>query len=332
MIPSFCILPENQNVRAIEIAGGGLQARVLSRGAALQDLRLDGHAAPLVLGFSNLQDYLDHSAHHGAIAGPVINRIADGMAVIDGTPCHFERNDHGRQTLHGGSAGYGLQNWQIAESGAHFVTLSLQMPDGHMGFPGPVEVSCRYSLEDGPDGGGVLSIELHATSQTPTLMNMGHHSYFCLDDRADIRTHTLQIDAHHYLPADETDLATGDILPVAGTRFDFTSPRPISEPYDNNFCIADARRAPRKVARLAAPHSGIAMDLLTSEPGLQFYTGHKLCAPVSGLCGTADGPFAGLCLEPQMWPNAPANPDFPSILLRPGAQYHQTSQFHFFHL
>ena len=104
MISSFRIPPENQNVRAIEIAGGGLQARVLSHGAALQDLRLEGHPSPLVLGFTDLRDYLNHSAHHGAIAGPVINRIAEGIAVIDGTTYRFDRNDHGQQTLHGGNA------------------------------------------------------------------------------------------------------------------------------------------------------------------------------------------------------------------------------------
>ena len=330
MISSFRIPPENQNVRAIEIAGGGLQARVLSHGAALQDLRLEGHPSPLVLGFTDLRDYLDHSAHHGAIAGPVINRIAEGTAVIDGTTYRFDRNDHGRQTLHGGSAGFGTLNWQIADAAPDSVTLSLHMPDGHMGFPGPVEAHCRYSLGAGPDGGALLSIDLRATSTATTLLNMGHHSYFCLDDKADIRTHNLRIDADHYLPADKTDLATGDILPVAGTDFDFTKDRAISGSYDNNFCVAQARRAPRSVARLTSPYSGIAMEVITSEPGLQLYTGHKLGAPVDGLRGIVDGPYAGLCLEPQMWPNAPSHPDFPSILLRPGDTCHQISQFCFF--
>ena len=145
MISSFRIPPENQNVRAIEIAGGGLQARVLSHGAALQDLRLEGHPSPLVLGFTDLRDYMDHSAHHGAIAGPVINRIAKGIAVIDGTTYRFDRNDHGRQTLHGGSAGFGTLNWQIADPAPDSATLSLPMPDGHMGFPGPVQAHCRHT-------------------------------------------------------------------------------------------------------------------------------------------------------------------------------------------
>ena len=330
MISSFRIPPENQNVRVIEIAGGGLQARVLSHGAALQDLRLEGHPSPLVLGFTELRNYLDHSAHHGAIAGPVINRIAEGTAVIEGTTYRFDRNDHSRQTLHGGSAGFGTLHWQIADTASDSVTLSLRMPDGHMGFPGPIEANCRYSLGARADGGALLSIDLRATSVATSLLNMGHHSYFCLDDKADIRTHILRIDADHYLPTDKTDLATGDILPVAGTDFDFNKERAISGTYDNNFCVAEARRAPQSVARLTSPYSGIAMEVITSEPGMQLYTGHKLGAPVNGLRGVVDGPYAGVCLEPQMWPNAPSQPNFPSILLRPGETCHQISQFCFF--
>ncbi|MGC6498205.1 MAG: aldose epimerase family protein [Candidatus Puniceispirillaceae bacterium] len=307
-----------------------MRARVLSHGAALQDLRLDGHPSPLVLGFTDLRDYLDHSAHHGAIAGPVINRIAEGTAAIDGTTYRFDRNDHGRQTLHGGSAGFGTLNWQIADAAGDSVTLSLRMPDGHMGFPGPIEAQCRYHLGTGQDGGALLSIDLRATTAATTLLNMGHHSYFCLDDKADIRTHKLRIDADHYLPADKTDLATGAVLPVAGTDFDFTKHRAIRGAYDNNFCVGQARRAPRSVARLTSPHSGISMDVITSEPGLQLYTGHKLGAPVAGLRGIVDGPYAGLCLEPQMWPNAPSHPNFPSILLHPDETCHQISRFCFF--
>lgn len=325
MISHFSILPENQDVRAIEIAGGGLHARILSWGASLQDLRLDGHPSPLVLGFQRLEDYLDHSAHHGAIAGPVINRIGGGTAMIDGTRHHFDRNDHDRQTLHGGAGGFGWQNWQVAAAGASFVELAISQPDGHMGFPGRIDATCRYELNED----GMLSVELRATTQKPTLVNMGHHSYFTLDDRGDIRDHILCIDADRVLLADRTDLATGEVLDVSGTRFDFTRPRPVSDAFDNNFCLAAQRRTPQKVAQLASPHSGITMDVVTSEPGLQLYTGHKLNAPVAGLNGRIDKPFAGLCLEPQMWPNAPDNPAFPSILLHPGKPCEQISRFKF---
>ncbi len=129
----FSHSPENQNVRPIEIAGGGLQARVLSHGAALRDLRLEAIHHPRS-GLYRPARLSESSAHHGAIAGPVINRIAEGTAVIDGTTYRFDRNDHGRQTLHGGSAGFGTLNWQIADAAPDSVTLSLHMPDGHMGF------------------------------------------------------------------------------------------------------------------------------------------------------------------------------------------------------
>ena len=325
MISHFSILPENQDVRAIEIAGGGLHARILTWGASLQDLRLDGHAPPLVLGFPRLEDYLAHAAHHGAIAGPVINRIAGGMATIDGTHHSFDRNDHDRQTLHGGAGGFGWQNWQVAATGASFVELAISQPDGHMGFPGRIDAKCRYELS----GDGMLSVALLATTQKPTLLNMGHHSYFTLDDRGDIRDHTLRIDAERVLLADETDLATGESLDVRGTGYDFTRARSVSDPFDNNFCLAQQRRAPQTVAQLASPHSRVTMDVITSEPGLQLYTGHKLNAAVAGLNGRIDKPFAGLCLEPQMWPNAPDNPSFPSIVLRPGERSQQVSCFKF---
>ncbi|MDA9929990.1 galactose mutarotase [Alphaproteobacteria bacterium] len=316
---------DQSEVLAIEIKRGGLRAKILTWGATLADLRLDGHDHPLVLGFREFEHYRDYAAHHGAIAGRVINRIAGAKATIDGTQYHFDTNHLTKHTLHGGAMGFGWRNWQLGDYGDDFVELILDDPDGSMGFPGNLTVTCRYSITEDC----AFAVDLGAKTDAPTLVNLGHHSYFCLDDRRDIRTHELSIDADFYLPADTDDFATGEIVALAGSAFDFRQHRAIKDSFDTNFCLAEQRRVPTKIARLSSPFSGIAMDITTTEPGLQLYTAHKLDAPIAGLSGAADRAFAGVCLEPQMWPNAPAHPAFPSIELRPEDQYHQHSKFTF---
>ena len=321
----FGISPENQTVSQITLDGLGMTARILTWGATLQDLRLDGYENPLVIGFSNFQDYLDHSQYHGVTAGRVINRIGGARAIIDGAVHRLTSNQSGGHMLHGGRAGYGARDWRLVDRSPTHVTLALTDPDGSMGFPGTVEARCRYSLIEGP----ALRIDLMATSDRPTLVNLGHHSYFNLDGSDDIRTHHLSIAADRYLPADEDCLPIGEIAPVAGTSFDFRHKREIAGSYDHNFCLADWRRPLAPVAELFSPRSGVSMGLLTTEPGLQFYTGQGLSGAGSCLGGLGNAAHAGLCLEPQMWPDAPNHPHFPSIALTPDDSYHQISQFMF---
>lgn len=322
---NFGISPENQKVSQITLAGHGMTARILTWGATLQDLRLDGYENPLVVGFSDFQDYLDHSQYHGVTAGRVINRIGGARAVIDGAMHRLTSNQRGGHMLHGGRTGYGARDWRLVDRSPTHVTLALTDPDGNMGFPGTVEARCRYSLIDGP----ALRIDLMATTDKPTILNLGHHSYFNLDGGTDIRDHQLCIAADHYLPTDGDCLPTGEIATVAGTAFDFRNMRRISGSYDHNFCLADRRRALTPVAELTSPRSGVSMALLTTEPGLQFYTGQGLTGAGSCLGDLGNSAHGALCLEPQMWPDAPNNPGFPSIALSPDDSYHQISQFVF---
>ena len=325
MTDIFGISPENQPVSRITLSGYGLTARILTWGATLQDLRLDGYGNPLVVGFADFQDYLDHSQYHGATAGRVINRIGGASVVIDGVDYKLSGNQAGGHMLHGGQNGYGERDWRIVDRSDSHVTLALTDPDGSMGFPGTVEARCRYSVVDGPS----LRIDLTATTDRPTILNLGHHSYFNLDGSADIRAHKLSIAADHYLPTDAHCLPTGAIAPVAGSRFDFRHLREIAGEFDHNFCLAGRRRALAPVAELTSPVSGITMRLMTTEPGLQFYTGHGLAGGGSCLGDLGNGAHAALCLEPQLWPDAPNHPEFPSIALTPDDSYHQTTQFAF---
>ena len=321
----FGICPENQTVSRIRISGHGLTAHLLTLGATLQDLRLDGHPNSLVVGFERLEDYIEHSQHHGVTAGRVINRIGGASAVIDGVRYQLDANQDNRHMLHGGRSGYGMRNWRMIEHTASSLTLGLTDPDGAMGFPGTVTATCRYSLVER----ATLRVDLTASTDAPTVVNLGHHSYFCLDSSGDIRNQRLRIDASRYLPTDADCLPTGEALPVEGTEFDFRRDRAINTAFDHNFCLADTRRNPVPVARLCSPLSGIAMTLITSEPGLQFYTGHGLSGRGKTIDGQSNSPYSALCLEPQSWPDAPNHDHFPSIALGPNERYHQSSQFVF---
>lgn len=327
--------PEGETVHRFRISGGGLTAHLITWGAAVQDLRLEGHDAPLVLGYDGFDDYFRHSPYFGATAGRCANRIAGGRFVIDGRHCQTDRNFLGKHTLHGGGRGFGARVWSVTLHGPDFVTFSLHSANGDMGFPGAVDVTCTYRLKIP----GTLSIEYGATAEEPTLCNLAHHSYFNLDDggSGDILDHELGIDAAAYLPVDEEMIPTGVVQPVEGTVFDFRPPRPVrmeSEgeqvPYDHNFCLAAARGPLRHAARLRGARSGVRMDLWTTEPGVQFYDGRRLERPgTRGLGGRSYRAHAGLCLEPQVWPDSPNRPYFPQAVLWPGERYHQVTEYRF---
>lgn len=322
-------MPDGAPVRRFTLRGGGLCARILTLGATVQDLRLAGHAAPLVLGFERLDHYLDHSPWFGAIAGRCANRIADARFVLDGERFDLDANDGGN-TLHGGRDGFHRRIWRPAGHGEDFVTLSLHDPDGAMGFPGALDVLCTYRLKPP----ATLCVELVATCDRPTLCNLAHHSYFNLDDggRGDIFGHRLSIAASAWLPLDRRSIPTGEVRPVEKTAFDFLLARPIGEAgarYDHNFCLSAARGALRQAAWVQGGVSGVEMEVWTGEPGLQFFTGHFSDRAVPGLDGIVYRASAGLCLEPQVWPDSPNRPYFPQAVLRPGEEYRQASEFRF---
>ena len=200
-----------------------------------------------------------------------------------------------------------------------------------MGFPGNCAVTCDYTLKDD----GCLHIAYTMRSDAPTPANLAHHSYFNLDGGDDCRDHVLQIMADRYLTVDEELIPTGEILDVDGTMFDFRTAKPIGRDlvdgsiYDNNYCLSDSRRGLQDVANVYSASSGVQMTVATTEPGLQFYAGHKVATPVAGLTGRPYRAYSGLCLETQNWPDAPNQDNFPDSILRPGEDLRQVSEYRF---
>lgn len=323
--------------QAITIAGGGMQADIMAWGAVLQKLTLDGPDGPrlLTLGFPDPGDYPAHSPHFGATAGRFANRIHEGRFMLNGTAYQLSLNQAGKHHLHGGIQGFGKRLWTIASHDAASAVLRLTALDGEEGYPGTMQATCRYSLMPGP----ILRVVLEAATDAPTLVNLVHHSYFNLDGGGGILDSHLQIDADHYTPVTEDLIPTGEIAAVAGTPFDFRNPRPVrwddgGAPfrYDHNYVLNRRRRGQGGLAfaaRLVSAKGDLAMDIWTTEPGIQFYSGAKLDTKIAGHGGQPYGPFAGLCLETQRFPDAPNHPHFPSAVLRPGETYRHITDYRF---
>jgi aldose 1-epimerase len=319
----FGRLPDERDVHEVSIGNEGISARIITYGAILRDLALpvNGRLRSVVLGFDGLGAYLGQGAYIGAIAGRYANRIAGGRFTLDGKAYQLNLNEGGKTHLHGGKMGFDRKLWTVATATADAVSLALHSPAGEEGYPGAVEALCTYRIID-PLG---LAIELTATTDAPTVINLTGHSYFNLDGGGDIRDHRLMIPANEYLPV------SGDLIPdrgavsVVGTAFDFRTMRPIRDSvhYDNTFVTSWQRSAaPRLAARLASATGDLAMDLLSTEPGVQFYDGAFLDAkPYGG--------YGGLCLEPQCFPDTPNHPEFPSCVLRPGATYRHIIEHRF---
>ncbi len=316
-------------VERVRISGQGLTAWILTWGAVVQDLRLDGVSHPLVLGFQHFPPYLGSTAYFGAIVGRLANRIAGGRASIAGVTQRLDRNDGGRHTLHGGREGSGRRLWRLEDAGEDAVTLRCALPDGHMGFPGNLDAVATYRIAPGP----ALALDLSAETDAETVCGFAHHSYFNLDGAGTILDHRLRIDADAVLQVDAELIPTGEVLKVEDTAFDFRNARRIGAAgiaYDHNFCLSEARRPLRAVAALSGPRSGLTLKLATTEPGLQVYTGAALSTGATpGLTGTPYGPYAGVALEPQVWPDAPNRRWSAMARLRPGEVYKQTSVFRF---
>jgi aldose 1-epimerase len=326
----FGRLPDGEQVISTVLQAHGLRLTTISWGASVQDLRLQGVPHPLVLGFPTLDPYLTAEGRYfGAIVGRSANRIAGGEAVLDGRQLHLDRNEAGRNTLHGGSQGSGQRNWRRVALGPDHIAYADHLPDGHMGFPGNLLVRATYRLRPS----SILEIEILAISTAATLCNFAQHSYFNLDGSDSIRDHELTCPATHYLPVDDALIPLGEPAPVDGTALDFRSPVPLGPRLDetvidHNLCLDRQRlREPRPVASLQAGR--VQMQIETTEPGLQIYTGDHIRPGSTGISGRSYGRNAGIALEPQCWPDAPHHPDYPSIRLEPGVIYHQTTILRF---
>jgi aldose 1-epimerase len=321
-------------IRRFTIRGGGLSANIIGLGAIVQDLRIAGHEAPLVLGYDRLESYESDTAYFGAAVGRYANRIRDGRFTLGGERHQTDRNALGKHTLHGGSGGYAHRPWTVSLHGRDFVTLSLHDPAGEMGFPGALEITCTYRLKIP----GTLAVEFSATTDEPTICNLTQHSYFNLDDggAGDILDHRMMLNAAAYLPVDGDTIPTGFVVPVDGTPFDFRQARPLRMeaegrqlPYDENFCLCACRGPLRQAAWVQGAASGLEMEVWTTEPGVQLYTGQFIAAPGPGLGGLGYRPYSGFCLEPQIWPDAPNRSYFPQAVLLPGERYHHVTEYRF---
>ncbi|MGH6859077.1 MAG: aldose epimerase family protein [Phyllobacterium sp.] len=310
---------------------GGAFARILTWGAVIRDLQVplaDGRLQRVVLGFDTFEPYPARSPYFGALVGRYANRIAGGRFVLDGRTVQLDRNEAARQTLHGGSGGVSQRLWTLAEWSPSSVTLALRLADGDQGFPGTMDVRCTYGFA----GDATLRVTVEARCDAVTVASFAQHSYFNLDGSGDIRDHRLQIAAGAYTPVDADLIPSGEIAPVEATPFDFRAPRPIragnAPSYDHNFVLDTPLRDGLRFAALLAARNGLALQIHTSEPGLQFYDG-SMIPPLTGLGGAVYGAHAGLCLEAQKFPDSPNRPHFPSTVLTPGETYRQQTEFRF---
>ena len=307
-------------VQRISLGHGALKVSLLTWGAVLQDVHLDGVANGLTLGSDVLAPYHGAMRHHGSLIGPVVNRLSDAKAHIAGRVHRFEANQEGRHTLHGGRAGTHVKVWRLAEVTETSATLRLDLPDGDGGFPGNRRLTARFALSDA----ATLTLDVTATTDQTTLMNMANHSYWNLDGTPTWAGHSLRIAADRYLPTTPDFTPTGEIASVDGTDMDFRTRRTIrpgAPAMDNCFCLSDHRMPLRDVLWLTG-QNGVSMTVATTEPGIQVYDGRAAQRPDRA-------PFEGLAIEAQGWPDAPNQPGFPSILLNPGETYTQTTQWRF---
>ena len=308
----------------------GLRLRLLAHGARLADLWVpdrQGRLADVVLG----QDTSDHQtsrSYMGATCGRFANRIAGGRFTLDGVTHQLDRNE-GANQLHGGSAGFDSRDWKNAETSATHVTFALTSPADDMGYPGQIEARCTYRLL----GSLRFMIEMTATTDAPTIINLAHHSYFNLAGHGagNILGHSLQVAASAYLPVNNANIPTGTISPVAGTAFDLTTARPIGQAmpgpggFDHCFCLDDpleriAGEDLRFCAEAKDIGSGRRLRIWTTAPGVQVYTGAYFDG-TPGKRGARYPRFAGVALETQGFPDAPNRPGFPSARLDPGETY-----------
>lgn len=292
-----------------------------------------GNRSSIVVGFDSLSAYLRHPPYFGATIGRYGNRIANASFKLDGVEYKLNAND-GKNTLHGGIKGFDKVVWTplAINDTVPQLSLSYLSKDGEEGFPGNLNAKVTFSLSDNDE----LKIEYEATTDKATPINLTNHSYFNLSGNVDntILNHNLQIEADGYTPVNSELIPTGEIVPVKGTPFDFTTAKKVGRDmnavpggYDHNFVLNNYNKELRKVATLSDSISGRSLEIYTDQPGLQFYAGNFLDGSFKNHDGKPIGPHSALCLETQHFPNSPNQPNFPNTILRPGEQFQSTTVY-----
>nr|WP_243446247.1 aldose epimerase family protein [Polymorphobacter fuscus] len=335
-------MPDGRVVEAITLTGrNGVSARIITLGATLQAFHApdrNGRVADVTLGYDDLASYVAKPNYWGQTIGRYANRIAGAQFVLDGKTVRLDRNN-GVNALHGGADGFDKRLWSVESvtpGPIARVVLALTSPAGDQGYPGKLSTRVTYALDDQ----GALTIDFDATSDAPTVVNMTNHALFNLAGEGGpdgTARHRLTIPAQRYTPVNAVLIPTGEQRPVAGTVFDFTRPRPLSDGlrdgrdpqivfargWDHNWVLDKGQTAePGLAARLEDPESGRVLEVLTTEPGVQFYAGNFLDGSLVGKQGHLYRMGDGVALEPQKFPDTPNQPAFGSARVDPGRPYH----------
>lgn len=329
--------------RAVEIYtltnAKGVRARIMTYGATFISLEVPDRAGKLgdiTLGYDNLEGYLKVSPYFGATIGRYGNRIGKGRFSLNGVEYKLATNN-GPNHLHGGLKGFDKVVWKATPfeaEGSRGVKFEYLSRDGEEGYPGNLSGSVTYTLSDADE----LRIDYQAVTDKATPVNLTHHSYFNLagQGRGDILGHELMIQAEAFTPVDAGLIPTGEIKPVKGTAMDFLTPHKIGERidevpggYDHNYVLTRTGKGLELAAQVFEPRSGRIMEVLTTEPGLQFYSGNFLDGTITGKAGKVYPLHSGFCLETQHFPDSPNKPNFPSTVLEPGKTYTTQTVYRF---
>ena len=341
---TFGRMPDGRAVPAVTLTNGrGISTTIIALGASIQSLVMPdkaGKREDVQIGYDTIDGYLTKPEFFGATVGRVANRIAKGRFTFDGRDYNTPINN-GPNSLHGGTKGFDKVLWDVTDvksggkGGAASVTLRYVSPDGDMGYPGTLTTYATYSLDEQNQ----LTIEYRATTDRPTVVNISNHAYWNLAGVGSPRGamgHVVTIPANRYTPTDETSIPTGRHVSVAGTVFDFRKPTAIGDRvrdardpqiaygrgYDHNWVIGDAVTPTQHLmARVVEPVSGRAYELWSNQPGLQFYSGNFFDGTITGKKGQIYRMGDAIVMEPQLFPDAPNQPRFPSVRLDPGQTY-----------
>ncbi|MCW3088321.1 MAG: galactose mutarotase [Sediminibacterium sp.] len=335
---SFGVL-DGQPVTQYTLANAaGMQVSIINYGGTITSIMVpdrDKKMGDVVLGFDSLSGYLQkNNPYFGCLVGRYANRINKGKFVIDGNTYQLPLNDHNLNTLHGGAKGFDKVIWQASKLSDSSIQLTYTSKDGEEGFPGNLTAVVNYTLT----ADNALRVDYSATTDKATPVNLTNQSYFNLTGGKEptILNHELMINANQYTEVNEQLIPTGKSPEVKGTPMDFNVAKPIGKEiaavkggYDHNWLLNKTGAEPQKAASLYDPSSGRVLDVFTTEPGIQFYTGNFLDSTLHGKNNWVYGQHAALCLETQHYPDSPNQPAFPNTILKPGETYRHTTVFRF---
>jgi aldose 1-epimerase len=337
------MIDDNKPVKLYTLKNSnGMEVCITNFGARIVSIMVpdkNGEMTDVVLGFDNIEDYIQVPSDFGATIGRYANRIGQGKIEIDGKEIQLPQNNYGH-CLHGGPTGWQYQVYEVESVTPNSVKLVMNSPDGDNNFPGNMKAIVTYTLTDEDK----LDITYEATCDKPSIINMTNHTYFNLNGNPskNIENVLLSINADTFTPTDTTFMTTGEILPVEGTPMDFRTPKAVGKDinadyaqtqgalgYDHNWILNTKGDINTPCAVAESPETGIVLTVYTDEPGIQFYSGNFLDGSVTGKNGVVYNKRAGLCLETQHYPDSPNKKDWPSVVLRPGEVYHSHTIFGF---